>query len=136
MAFKPYLTYEEYVDYGGTLSEESFDVIERRAQRWLDSMTYNRIQQLTTIPDIVKEVLVEFIAKMGVLESERQSGDIITRYSNSVETIEYRRKTDAEVRRDLYRIALNWLPDYLVCRSVKFDAGRYLQSDDNDTQPT
>lgn len=133
MEFNSYITYDEYVEYGGKLPEDTFTQLERKAQRWLDFFTFNRIPQLTTIPDIVKECLVEFITRLNILDAQRQSGDVISSYSNGVETIQYQLKTDAEIKQELYGIAMDWLPDYLVCRSVNFDVSKYLQSDSNNS---
>ena len=58
---------------------------------------------------------------------------MISSYSNGVETIQYQLKTDAEIKQELYGIAMDWLPDYLVCRSVNFDVSKYLQSDSNNS---
>nr|DAF24459.1 MAG TPA: Head Tail Connector Protein [Caudoviricetes sp.] len=133
MEFNSYITYDEYVEYGGKLPEDTFTQLERKAQRWLDFFTFNRIPQLTTIPDVVKECLVEFITRLNILDTQRQSGDVISSYSNGVETIQYQLKTDAEIKQELYGIAMDWLPDYLVCRSVNFDVSKYLQSDSNNS---
>ena len=133
MEFNSYITYDEYVEYGGKLPEDTFTQLERKAQRWLDFFTFNRIPQLTTIPDVVKERLVEFITRLNILDTQRQSGDVISSYSNGVETIQYQLKTDAEIKQELYGIAMDWLPDYLVCRSVNFDVSKYLQSDSNNS---
>ena len=133
MEFNSYITYDEYVEYGGKLPEDTFTQLERKAQRWLDFFTFNRIPQLTTIPVVVKECLVEFITSLNILDAQRQSGDVISSYSNGVETIQYQLKTDAEIKQELYGIAMDWLPDYLVCRSVNFDVSKYLQSDSNNS---
>lgn len=133
MEFNSYITYDEYVEYGGKLPEDTFTQLERKAQRWLDFFTFNRIPKLTTIPDVVKECLVEFITRLNILDTQRQSGDVISSYSNGVETIQYQLKTDAEIKQELYGIAMDWLPDYLVCRSVNFDVSKYLQSDSNNS---
>lgn len=36
MEFNSYITYDEYVEYGGKLPEDTFTQLERKAQRWLD----------------------------------------------------------------------------------------------------
>jgi len=134
MDFVAYITYEEYSELGGELPEDSFNLLERKAQRWLDRFTFDRIPLLPEIPIVVKECLVEFISRLNILESQRQSGDVITSYSNGVETINYQLKTDSETKKELSEIANDWLPNYLVCRSVNFDVRKYLQSDRNNTE--
>ena len=65
MEFVSYITYKEYVDLGGTVDEDTFTILERKAQRMVDQITFNRMQYLLVVPDEVKEVLTEFVNKMG-----------------------------------------------------------------------
>lgn len=134
MEFVAYITYEEYLELGGNLPKDQFTLLERKAQRWLDTFTFNRIHELPEIPTIVKECLVEFMSRLSILDSQRQSGDVITSYSNGVETFNYQLKTDNETKKELHDLAIDWLPDYLVCRSVNFNVRKYLQSDSNNTE--
>lgn len=131
MAFTSYITYIEYKELGGKLSEEAFPNAERKAQRYLDSFTFNRIQYLTSIPDVVKEVLVEFIDRSDSYGNQSLDGDIISSYSNGIEKLEYKRSTEAEFKKELYDLAIDWLPDYLVARSVSFNVEEYIQPEDN-----
>lgn len=126
-----YLDYAEYLELGGTVSADAFPNLERKAQRWLDSFTFNRIQKINPVPDVVKEVLTEYIGVLSDYGNQSSSGEIIENYSNGVETIKYRRSTDEEIKKKLNTIAADWLPDYLVCRSVKFDVEAYLQPEGN-----
>lgn len=128
MAFESYLNYDEYLELGGKVSEEAFPNLERKAQRWIDYFTFNRIPLLPSVPDEVKEVIVEYIDKISEYEKQSSDGDMIAQYSNGVENITYRRTTEDEVRKNLYNSAIKWLPDYLVNRSVKFDVRKYIQS--------
>lgn len=132
IGFTSYLPYSDYKELGGTLSEDTFNQLERKAQRMLDSYTFNRIKSLTIIPDEVKEVLTEFISKLNDYEKQSSNGELLTQYSNSVEQFTYSRKTETELSSELRSIAINWLPSYLTTRVVNFDVERYLQSDDND----
>lgn len=131
MAFTSYMTYTEYKELGGKVSEDAFPLLERKAQRYLDSFTFNRVQYLTIIPDEVKEVLTDFIDRLNDYDSQATDGDTIEKYSNGVETIEYRQVTELELARSLCYIAYKWLPDYLITRSVNFDVNEYLQSNSN-----
>lgn len=131
MAFTSYITYIEYKELGGKLSKEAFPNAERKAQRYLDSFTFNRIQYLTSIPDVVKEVLVEFIDRSDSYGNQSLDGDIISSYSNGIEKLEYKRSTEAEFKKELYDLAIDWLPDYLVARSVSFNVEEYIQPEDN-----
>lgn len=129
--FNSYLTYEDYKELGGDLSLDAFSKLERKAQRWLDSFTFNRIKELDHIPDEVKEVLVEFIKKLDTVSNQRENGDLVTQYSNGVEQLTYKVLTEEETKKELYQLAVDWLPNYLTYRGVNFDVQEYLQSANN-----
>lgn len=132
MEFESYITYDEYKELSGKVSEDVFSKILRKAQRFLDSITFNRIKYLTKIPYSVKEVLAEFIDKMYFVDSS--SGDtsaVASSYSNGVESITFKEDANKQVQKEMVQIAVSWLPDYLVARSVNFDVEEYLQSESN-----
>ena len=132
--FKSYLTYEDYKELGGTLPLDDFSKLERKAQRWLDSFTFNRIKSLTHIPDVVKEVLVEFINKLNTVSNQRENGDLVTQYSNGVEQLTYKVLTEEETKSELYQLAIDWLPTYLTYRGVNFNVQEYLQRNCNNPE--
>lgn len=129
MALQRYIEYDEYLELGGTVSEDAFVVLERKAQRWLDYFTFDRVKYLTRIPDEVKEVLVEFIQRLQSYEDQTMDGQLISKYSNGVEDITYSRSRESDVKRAMGKVAIEWLPDYLTNRSLKFDVREYLQSE-------
>lgn len=134
MAFHSYITYEEYQELGGKVSEDAFTVLVRKSQRLLDYITFDRIKHLTTIPDEVKEVLTEFIDRTQNFNAQTENGDTVSSYSNGVETLTYRLLTGDEQRNELCSLAYQWLPDYLLARSVNFNVTEYLQSENNGTE--
>lgn len=131
MAFESYLTYEEYVSLGGTVSEDAFPIYERKAQRKLDYITFDRIKYLTHIPDEVKEVLTEFINKQALYDELTGGSSAASKYSNGVETIDMSESSRKDLEKEFIGIARQWLPDYLLARSVSFDVESYLQSESN-----
>ena len=48
-----YLTYDDYVDKGGTLSETDFDFLAYEAGSYIDWYTFNRLKGCETIPNEV-----------------------------------------------------------------------------------
>lgn len=134
MAFTSYITYEEYKKLGGIVPEDTFPQIERKAQRWLDYFTFNRIQLLSEIPDTVKEVLTELINRLSNYYAARQSSDLFSAYSNGVETLTYKTQDENALKADFQTIITGWLPPYLTNRLVNFDVKPYIQSDSNDTE--
>ena len=49
-----YLTYVEYKDLGGTLSEMPFNLLEFEARKRIDNRTQNRIKYMSSKPEDVK----------------------------------------------------------------------------------
>lgn len=49
-----YLSYEEYMELGGTLDEVPFNELEYECKRIIDSRTQNRLQNADEIPEEVK----------------------------------------------------------------------------------
>lgn len=131
LQYESYLTYEDYKELGGDLPLDTFTRLERKAQRWLDTFTFNRIKHLTIVPDEVREVLVEFISRMDTINNQRENGDLVVQYSNGVEQLTYKVLTEEETKKELYRLAVDWLPDFLTFRGVNFDVEEYLQSNNN-----
>ena len=68
-----YLTYEEYQSYGGTLEETAFDRISYKAQRKIDRMTFNRLQNDTEIGEPVKRLMFELIGVIGNSDTTNES---------------------------------------------------------------
>lgn len=137
MGEKTYLTYSEYQELGGTLPKETFTVLNRKAQRWLDYVTFDRIKYLTNIPVVIKEVLVEFVNKINDFENLKHSGGSgagpLVQYSNGVEQLTYdvskynSSTADADFKKELFDLAHEWLPDWLTYRGFNYDVRDYIQ---------
>ena len=56
-----YLTFEEYTEMGGTLSEAAFNNIEFQAETYIDWYTFNRLQNETELPYRVKQCMFAII---------------------------------------------------------------------------
>lgn len=130
MEFVSYITYEEYMSLGGMVDEDTFVILERKAQRIVDDITFYRIQYLKIIPDEVKEVLTEFINKLGQSNTVRSSKtntimgsnvDDIVQYSNGVETITWRKPTSEEETKEMTKYAQTCLPTWLIYRGILTD---------------
>ena len=53
-----YLTYAEYQQYGGTMSETDFTIAEFKARSRIDRMTLARVQAMQTVPEEVKMAMM------------------------------------------------------------------------------
>ena len=56
-----YLSYEEYLDIGGTLEDTPFNLFEYKAEMEINKYTFNRLVDLQEIPQQVKLCVFELI---------------------------------------------------------------------------
>lgn len=68
-----YLTYDEYVNYGGDLSETDFTLAEFKARSRIDWMTLGRVQYMQTIPEEVKLAMMCIIKVDEVYSADAQA---------------------------------------------------------------
>ena len=55
---RQYLTYAEYQQYGGTLSETDFNLAEFKARSKIDRLTLARVQAMNEVPEEVKMAMM------------------------------------------------------------------------------
>lgn len=58
MGHATYLTYDEYVKYGGSASQTAFPTLEFKARKQIDYLTASRVQNMQTVPEAVKLCMV------------------------------------------------------------------------------
>ena len=129
-----YITFEEYTDLGGKITDETvFTQKARRCQHLLDYITFNRIPLLPEVPECVKDAMVDFIDRVYEAELVNNAGGgEVSSYSNTVEKITYKTSTESDKLAELMKtVAYRYLPDYLLARGVNFDVEHYLQSEGN-----
>lgn len=89
-----YLSYDEYLDLGGTLQEVPFNELEYECRRIIDSKTQNRLKKIDEIPQEVKMLenkmlqnLQGYYASMqkaqSGIQSENTDGYSVTYISSS-----------------------------------------------------
>ena len=78
-----YITYDEYLDLGGTLDETAFDDIAYDAQCIIDWWTFNRLQNETTYPTAVKRCMYKLIQ---LLYSQQTIIDVAVPHTTTNET--------------------------------------------------
>lgn len=72
-----YLSYEEYIDLGGTLEQVPFNELEYECRRIIDSRTQNRLKNADIIPEEVKKLenrMIQVLEGYYVSLSKTQSG--------------------------------------------------------------
>jgi hypothetical protein len=72
-----YLTYEEYIELGGTLDETPFNILELEAQKNIDKYTFGRLQNLEQQTNEVKVCIFKLISLIDTYNSyENQNKSI------------------------------------------------------------
>lgn len=68
-----YLTFVEYRELGGSLTENAFNLLEYSSRKELDLRTQNRVANLTTIPSAVKLCIYEMIDKINSINQSSEN---------------------------------------------------------------
>ena len=89
-----FLTYEQYVEMGGTLAEADFGVLERRARGYINLVTHNRIAGETaedgTVRKNVEYAMFDLIGLQQREDESAQAGaDGIASMSNDGVSVSY-----------------------------------------------
>lgn len=71
-----YLTYQEYVNLGGTLQETPFNLLEFNARKQIDLNTKNRLEGIETIPQEVKLCVFYLIDTINTYMLSTEKGNI------------------------------------------------------------
>jgi hypothetical protein len=106
--FNAYLTFEEYQELGGQVDLSAFPLLVRRAQRELDSYTFDRLKEADTIIDEVKEVLTLMIDMLA----EDSNGDEVKSFSNGKVNFTFADKKSVDER--MHEVAVKYLPVSLI----------------------
>ena len=76
-----YLTYDEYTNYGGTLSSTDFTLFEFRARKRIDYLTDMRVQAMETVPEAVKLAMMAIISLEKTAGAEAQAVPAVTSFN-------------------------------------------------------
>lgn len=109
-----YITYSEYVSFGGTLQSAAFDIALRKAERKLNNYTMDRLKTATVILPEVKEWLTLAVDKIA---SAPVDGNISS-YSNGIESFSYSDAQRNMLENELYDLAVEYLPVELISTYV------------------
>lgn len=76
-----YLTYNEFVEYGGTdMDESTFNQNEYKCAKMIDGMTANRVHDMAEVPEAVKRCIFELIKQEQIFNDSMN--EIIARASH------------------------------------------------------
>ncbi len=68
-----YLTYAEYQNLGGKAEETAFPLLEVKARKRIDNLTFCRVQNMESVPDSVKMCMACLINMEDVVGAEQQA---------------------------------------------------------------
>lgn len=68
-----YLTYDEYINYGGDMPESDFTLAEFKARSRIDRLTLGRVRFMETVPEEVKLAMMCIIRVDSKYSSDRQT---------------------------------------------------------------
>ena len=101
-----YLTYDEYLAYGGTLAETDFALAEFKARKRVDYLTDSRVEAMAEVPEAVKLAMMSIIKADGVVGVDAQAGaPLVASFSTDGYSENYGSAADqtANVERQLNR---------------------------------
>lgn len=105
-----YLTYKEYKELEGELSEMSFNLLEYRAEKEVDEQTSNRFRKLKEYPTELKLCVNELIAEIKKYnETGNKSSETVGNYS-----VNYDRLVTEEKKKNLDNIIKAYLSEVKV----------------------
>ena len=73
-----YLTYDEYREMGGSVTEAAFSRWEYKARKRIEEATFRRLDGVTEVPEAVRRLMFELIA----LAEEEARGGAVSYVSN------------------------------------------------------
>ena len=68
-----YLSYEQYITWGGTLDEGAFNLAEIKARARIDALTMGRVARMRCVPERVRAAMMEIIAVDGTFSASAQA---------------------------------------------------------------
>lgn len=84
-----YLTYNEYKELGGALSENAFNLLEYKSRLEIDKLTFNRVSILSSIPSEVKLCIYDLILKINSYASYDAQDKSVSSESSDGYSISY-----------------------------------------------
>ena len=91
-----YLTYEEYQNMGGQLSDSAFTSYLWDVESKLNYLTNNRIKNLEEIPEAVKRLVFKLVSLYDSSFSGSETAQLgnLSSYSNGIESFSYNTSND------------------------------------------
>lgn len=102
-----YLTYDDFVNMGGTAEAASFNRMEHKARAIIDLMTFGRVRYEDPVRDTVKYACFDLITTMQRSEAAAENGGEVAAVSNDGVSITYAAAKSAGAKHK--EIVRSWL---------------------------
>ena len=110
-----YLTYDEYLAYGGTLAAMDFALAEFKARKRVDYLTDSRVEAMAEVPEAVKLAMMSIIKADSAVGVDAQAGaPLVASFSTdgysenygsaADQTANVEKQLNAELRQLLYGV--------------------------------
>lgn len=97
-----YLTYDEYVGIGGTISQMPFDLLEYEAEKKVDELTFKRFRSLKEYPQELKLCIYKLIS----LSSNEDDSNVV---SETIGNYSVQKQTKEQIEKDKNTIVNKYL---------------------------
>ena len=92
-----YLTYSEYLEYGGKKPETEFAPLECKARKAIDYATNSRVKDMVEVPEAVKLCMVSVMNIIGTTGAEAQAANpVVTSFTTDGYPESYGHAMDGE----------------------------------------
>lgn len=112
-----YLSYDEYIQQGGTLDSAAFSRLEYKAERFIDKRTLGRLKNEETVSEAVKRLVCELVTML--YDAEQRSSETVSSYSNDGVSVSYMKPpSEAELASKIDGIIVDYLTGELTYGGV------------------
>ena len=106
-----YISFSEYSDMGGAVSEAAFPRLEFLAEQKIDRYTQSRVKAMDTVPETVKYCMVDLVDAPSKIDlAETAVSAALASFTNDGYSETYAEPATAQTQENgLYAIIVNWL---------------------------
>jgi len=107
-----YISYGEYLDYGGDIAEEfAFDRFNFRVDKIIDTVTHGRVKGENPVRECVKRLAFELIAIISASSSASTASAGVSSVSNDGVSVSYTtaEQADASLKAQISALAAEYL---------------------------
>lgn len=103
-----YLTFDDYISMGGTLTDIEFNRFEFRAERLIDNLTQGRLKNADTISETVKRCMFELVTYLSKT-AQNGNSSAVSGFSNDGYSVTYAEQKTAT--QQIHDIIYDYLAD-------------------------